>query len=144
MLGLPWYSSDFVVDHLDRMQGLAQALLHVHAGLHGAVRVWRERLEMVEAVRQERVFLAQDGVLHGEVPALLPLLHVCEACLDAVELLAELGDFAAQVHGVLPDLLEPVEEDGEEVADVREGREDHACDGLCGKFMESKSVKLKK
>jgi hypothetical protein len=37
-----------------------------------------------------------------------------------------------------------VEEDGEEVADVREGRKDHACDGLCGKFMESKSVKLKK
>ncbi len=83
-------------------------------------------------------------MLHGEVPALLPLLHVREACLDAVELLAELGDFAAQVHGVLPDLLEPVEEDGEEVADVREGRKDHACDGLCGKFMESKSVKLKK
>ena len=125
------------------MQGLAQALLHVHAGLHGAVRVWRERLEMVETVRQERVFLAQDGVLHCEVPALFPLLHVREACLDAVELLAELGDFAAQVHGVLPDLLEPVEEDGEEVADVREGREDHGCDGLCGKFRESKNVKLK-
>jgi hypothetical protein len=36
-----------------------------------------------------------------------------------------------------------VEEDGEEVADVREGRKDHGCDGLCGKFRESKNVKLK-
>ena len=83
---------------------------------------------MVEAVRQERVFLAQDGVLHSEVPALLRLLHVREACLDAVELLAELADFAAQVHGVLPDLLEPVEQQEEDVMHEGEGGEDHACE----------------
>ena len=71
--------------------------------------------------------LAQDGVLHGEVPLPVLVLHVHEPRFDAVDLLAQLDDLEMQVDGVLPDLFDPVVEEGEDFVHEGEGRDCHAC-----------------
>lgn len=86
----------------------------------------------MQAVRGRRVFwyfvlFAQDGLLHGEVPLPVLVLHVHEPRFDAVDLLAQLDDLELQVDGVLPDLFDPVVEGGEDAVHEGGGSECHAC-----------------
>lgn len=83
--------------------------------------------------------LAQDGVLHGEVPLPVLVLHVHEQGFDAVDLLAQLDDLEVQVDGVLPDLFDRVVEVGDDVPHEGEGREGHAWAGNCRKLKKNES-----
>lgn len=100
----------------------------------------REGLELLQTARVHvRVRLVQDCELHGAVPPPLLLLHVREARLEAVDALAELDELEAEVDGVLPDLLDPVEDEAEGAVHEGEGRAGHFVGGSCersnaGKF----------
>ena len=103
------------------------------ATLH-AIKLRRDRLEVLQTARRERVCFTQDGVLHGQVSLPVFVLHVHEHGFDAADVLAQLEDIELHVDGVLPDLLEPVEEGGEEAGHQGDGCEDHACEGRCWNF----------
>lgn len=102
----------------------------------------RESLELLQATGVHgRVRFVQECELQGQVPPLFLVVHVRKGCVDAVHLLPELDDLHVQVHGVLPGLLEPVEQQAEEVLHEGDGGEDHACEAqmranLGGKKMQ--------
>lgn len=77
---------------------------------------WREGLELLQATGVDvRVCFVQECELHGEVSPLFLVLHVRNGGLEAVDALAELDELEAEVDGVLPDLLDPVEDEAEGV-----------------------------
>ena len=128
------------------------------AGLEGVglgVGLRREGLELLQATGVDvRVCFVQERELHGEVPPLFLVLHVRNGRLEAVDALAELDELEAEVDGVLPDLLDPVEDEAEGVLHEGERGVGHfvgSCErdqtrvnlGILGNF-EGSNKKMKK